>query len=466
MGGVGEPGRGPGPREGPVQLGAPLPIYRWEQIRAHDLPGDKWLVIERRVYDISRWAQRHPGGSRLIGHHGAEDATDAFRAFHQDLNFVRKFLQPLLIGELAPEEPSQDGPQNVQLIEDFRALRRAAEDMKLFEADPTFFALLLGHILAMEVLAWLIIYLLGPGWVPSTLAALILAISQAQCWCLQHDLGHASIFRKSRWNHVAQQFVMGQLKGFSAHWWNFRHFQHHAKPNIFHKDPDVTVAPVFLLGESSVEYGKKKRRYLPYNHQHLYFFLIGPPLLTLVNFEVENLAYMLVCLQWTDLLWAASFYSRFFLSYVPFYGVPGALLLFVAVRVLESHWFVWITQMNHIPKEIGHEKHRDWASSQVGRGTAGGAGCSGGPARSQWARRDGTDARVRIPSPRPSPPPTCPGSWRLPATSSPPSSMTGSAGTSTSRSSTTSSPLCQGTTTAGWPRWSRRCVPSMASTTK
>lgn len=43
------------------------------------------------------------------------------------------------------------------------------------------------------------------------------------------------------------------LQGFSAHWWNFRHFQHHAKPNIFHKDPDVTVAPVFLLGESSVE---------------------------------------------------------------------------------------------------------------------------------------------------------------------------------------------------------------------
>ncbi|XP_027624537.1 fatty acid desaturase 3 isoform X5 [Tupaia chinensis] len=232
MGGIGEPGGGPGPREGPAQAGAPLPTCCWEQIRPHDQPGDKWLVIERRVYDISRWAQRHPGGSRLIGHHGAEDATDAFHAFHQDLNFVRKFLQPLLIGELAPEEPSQDGLQNAQLIEDFRALRQAAEDMKLFEANPTFFALLLGHILAMEVLAWLIVYLLGPGWVPSALAAAILAVSQAQCWCLQHDLGHASIFRKSRWNQVAQQFVMGQLK-----------------------------------------YGKKKRRYLPYNHQHLYFFL-------------------------------------------------------------------------------------------------------------------------------------------------------------------------------------------------
>ena len=69
MGGVGEPDWEPG------QRGAPLPTLRWEQVRRHNLPGDKWLVIERRVYDISRWAQRHPGGSRLIGHHGAEDAT-------------------------------------------------------------------------------------------------------------------------------------------------------------------------------------------------------------------------------------------------------------------------------------------------------------------------------------------------------------------------------------------------------
>ena len=37
------------------------------------------------------------------------------------------------------------------------------------------------------------------------------ASPQAQSWCLQHDLGHTSIFRNSRWNHLAQQFVMGQL---------------------------------------------------------------------------------------------------------------------------------------------------------------------------------------------------------------------------------------------------------------
>lgn len=38
-------------------------------------------------------------------------------------------------------------------------------------------------------------------------------------------------------------------QGASANWWNHRHFQHHAKPNIFSKDPDVNMLHVFVLGE-------------------------------------------------------------------------------------------------------------------------------------------------------------------------------------------------------------------------
>lgn len=40
---------------------------------------------------------------------------DAFRAFHRDLDFVHKFMKPLLIGELAPEEPGQDHGKNVSV---------------------------------------------------------------------------------------------------------------------------------------------------------------------------------------------------------------------------------------------------------------------------------------------------------------------------------------------------------------
>lgn len=47
-------------------------------------------------------------------------SQDAFRAFHLDLDFVGKFLKPLLIGELAPEEPSLDRGKSVSGIVNLR----------------------------------------------------------------------------------------------------------------------------------------------------------------------------------------------------------------------------------------------------------------------------------------------------------------------------------------------------------
>lgn len=44
-------------------------------------------------------------------------------------------------------------------------------------------------------------------------------------------------------------------------------------------------------------------------------------------------------------------------------SVTGLLLAYI--RVLESHCFVWVTQMNHLPMNIDHEKHQDWLSMQV-----------------------------------------------------------------------------------------------------
>ena len=84
---------------------------------------DRWLVIDRKVYNITKWSSRHLGGQRVIGHYAGEDATDAFLAFHRNLGFVPEFMKPLLIGELAPEEP---GPR--QEFPDHRGLPGPKED--------------------------------------------------------------------------------------------------------------------------------------------------------------------------------------------------------------------------------------------------------------------------------------------------------------------------------------------------
>uniref|UniRef100_A0A674ADV2 Fatty acid desaturase 2 n=1 Tax=Salmo trutta TaxID=8032 RepID=A0A674ADV2_SALTR len=296
-------------------------VYTWEEVQRHSHRGDQWLVIDRKVYNITQWAKRHPGGIRVISHFAGEDATDAFSAFHPDPNFVRKFLKPLLIGELAPTEPSQDQGKNAALVQDFQALRDHVEREGLLRARLLFFSLYLGHILLLEALALGLLWVWGTSWSLTLLCSLMLATSQAQASWLQHDFGHLSVFKKSSWNHVLQKFVIGHLKGASANWWNHRHFQHHAKPNVFSKDPDVNSLHVFVLGDTQpVE-------------------------------VVINILYF--------------FYLRFFCCYYPFFGLFGSVALITFVRFLESHWFVWVTQMNHLPMEMDHERHQDWLTMQL-----------------------------------------------------------------------------------------------------
>ncbi|XP_006160859.1 fatty acid desaturase 2-like protein FADS2P1 [Tupaia chinensis] len=343
-----------------------LNTYTWQEIQRHNQESDQWLVIDRKVYNVTSWADRHPGGRWVLNHYAGEDATDVFRAMHLDIDIARRYLKPLLVGELAPGEPSQERNKNSQLVEDFQELRKTLEAMNMFDANLGFFFLHLTQILILEVLAWLILYHLGSGWLVTIFISFLLTVSQAQSSFLQHDMGHLSIFKKSKWNHLMQKFVMCHLKGLSANWWNYRHFQHHVKPNIYPKDPDVDMGPLFLLGDyQPVKYGKKKIKYINYEKQHLYFYIVGLPLLMPVYFNLQSMKIMYFHRYWEDIFWVSSFYIRYFITFGPFYGIFGTLLLMYFVKFLESPWIVYVTQMSHIPMKMSKEENRDWLSTQV-----------------------------------------------------------------------------------------------------
>ncbi|XP_045711290.1 acyl-CoA (8-3)-desaturase isoform X4 [Phyllostomus hastatus] len=320
-------------------------------------------------------------------------------AFHINKDLVRKYMNSLLIGELSPEQPSFEPTKNKELTNEFRELRATVERMGLMKANHGFFLLYLLHILLLDVAAWLTLWVFGTSFVPFVLCAVLLSTVQAQAGWLQHDFGHLSVFSTSAWNHLLHHFVIGHLKGAPASWWNHMHFQHHAKPNCFRKDPDINMHPFFFaLGKIlSVELGKQKKKYMPYNHQHKYFFLsecprpgqgdslgrgpegtrggsdsprddrlsVGPPALLPLYFQWYIFYFVVQRKKWVDLAWMITFYVRIFLTYVPLLGVKGFLGLFFMVRFLESNWFVWVTQMNHIPMHIDRDQNRDWVSTQL-----------------------------------------------------------------------------------------------------
>lgn len=342
--------------------------FTWEEVAQHSgTEKERWLVIDRKVYNISDFSRRHPGGSRVISHYAGQDATDPFVAFHINKGLVRKYMNSLLIGELAPEQPSFEPTKNKALTDEFRELRATVERMGLMKANHLFFLFYLLHILLLDVAAWLTLWIFGTSLVPFTLCAVLLSTVQAQAGWLQHDFGHLSVFSTSTWNHLVHHFVIGHLKGAPASWWNHMHFQHHAKPNCFRKDPDINMHPLFFaLGKVlSVELGKEKKKHMPYNHQHKYFFLIGPPALLPLYFQWYVFYFVVQRKKWVDLAWMLSFYARVFFTYMPLLGLKGFLCLFFFVRFLESNWFVWVTQMNHIPMHIDHDRNVDWVSTQL-----------------------------------------------------------------------------------------------------
>ncbi|NWV88620.1 FADS1 desaturase, partial [Machaerirhynchus nigripectus] len=219
-----------------------------------------WLVIDRKVYDVSKFSKRHPGGSRVISHYAGQDATDAFVAFHNDKSLVQKYLKSLLIGELAPDQPSFESNKKKSLLEDFRELRCTIEKMGLLRPNYFFFLLIFLHLLVLEAAAWLVVWYFGISLVPFVAGMVFFTTAQIQMGWFQHDLGHCSVFRRTRWNHVLQTVVINVLKGLPASWWNHLHNQHHAKPNCFRKDPDLNMHPLlFSLGKTlSMEVWKSR----------------------------------------------------------------------------------------------------------------------------------------------------------------------------------------------------------------
>ncbi|XP_068412230.1 fatty acid desaturase 2-like protein FADS2B [Eschrichtius robustus] len=68
---------------------------------------------------------------------------------------------------------------------------------------------------------------------------------------------------------------------------------------------------------------------------------------------------------WEDIAWVSRFYIRYFITFGPFYGIFGTMVLIYLVKFLESPWIAYVTQMSHISMKMSREENKDWLSTQV-----------------------------------------------------------------------------------------------------
>jgi len=78
---------------------AALPSYARDDVAKHSSRKDMWVVIGDRVYDFTRYVDKHPGGDVAIMQHAGGDATVGFRGL-QHPEHVNATAKKFLIGKL------------------------------------------------------------------------------------------------------------------------------------------------------------------------------------------------------------------------------------------------------------------------------------------------------------------------------------------------------------------------------
>ncbi|KAI0723571.1 acyl-CoA dehydrogenase NM domain-like protein [Earliella scabrosa] len=77
-----------------------------EEVAQHNKPGDLWIIVDAKVYDISKFVNLHPGGAGVLltKNVAGKDATEAFFGLHRHEVLLRPQYARLQIGTVAGQK--------------------------------------------------------------------------------------------------------------------------------------------------------------------------------------------------------------------------------------------------------------------------------------------------------------------------------------------------------------------------
>lgn len=78
-----------------------------DEVAKHNKPGDLWIIVDTKVYDLSKFASLHPGGQYVLTtpNIAGKDATDAFFSLHRREVLDKPMYKRLVLGTVANEQP-------------------------------------------------------------------------------------------------------------------------------------------------------------------------------------------------------------------------------------------------------------------------------------------------------------------------------------------------------------------------
>lgn len=228
----------------------------WSELSTHSSPNDAWIAIKGRVYDVTHFASKHPGGDIILTAAG-RDATDVFAAFHAATDSW-KLLPPLLVGHIDETlGPSDILKVDSNFLADIVHMRQQLHAINAFHSSKLYYAWKLSSNIAILTLSVIILLAVPDSWISVLASAVLLALFWQQCGWLAHDFLHHQVFVDRLYNNFFGILVGNIFQGFSVAWWKSKHNHHHAVPNVTDSpsggDPDILTMPLLWWSEKLIE---------------------------------------------------------------------------------------------------------------------------------------------------------------------------------------------------------------------
>eukprot|EP00899_Mesostigma_viride_P006929 jgi/Mesvir1/16237/Mv08490-RA.1 len=370
--------------------------YTLAEIAAHDSPTDCWLIIRGKVYDVTEWVPKHPGGA-LIYVRAGYDCTQIFDSYHP--LYVRKVLDKYCIGEVDADKGAPPAPPGglAPLLhyadeeeEDFYfSLKRKVEAyLKQNKINPRFSfqmyvktAVILGSLVPSYYGAFYAFSSL----LPSLLCALTFGFMAAEVGVsIMHDANHGSYSRRNVLTYLMSATL--DLVGASSFMWRQQHVVgHHAYTNVDGRDPDIRVK------DPDVRRVTKAQPWQPYHvYQHLYLgFLYG--LLALKSIVADDfMAYFkghigsvrvarMTALETAIFFGGKAFYAAYMVAAPLLWSRHDLLrlvLLFISLQLITGWTLALMFQVAHVTPDVAYPQAlpagtnrqkvaMGWAAAQV-----------------------------------------------------------------------------------------------------
>ncbi|KAM6455689.1 cytochrome b5 isoform 2-T2 [Liasis olivaceus] len=75
--------------------------YKLEEVQKNNHSQSTWIIIHRRIYDLTKFLEEHPGGEEVLREQAGGDATESFEDVGHSTD-ARTLSESFIIGELHP----------------------------------------------------------------------------------------------------------------------------------------------------------------------------------------------------------------------------------------------------------------------------------------------------------------------------------------------------------------------------